>query len=138
MRIKATRDPKKEWLEMKYCVTREHIDWIIKHWPTKWKMLVGKRTTRPVATQSTKHKRQVEAGPSAKTNILADNTRKVAVHTQALESNAVLKRPSMREMVTRMDIQQDAKKGDTSQAGEERAHATMSGVHPSHTKIKTS
>jgi hypothetical protein len=30
MCIQAARDSKKEWLEMKYCVTREEIDWIIK------------------------------------------------------------------------------------------------------------
>jgi len=54
--IQAARDPKKAWLEMKYCVTSEEIDWIIKDWPTQWKILVGKLSKNPVITQSTKPK----------------------------------------------------------------------------------
>jgi len=37
MWIQAARDPKKEWLEMQYCVTREEIDWIVKEWSAQWK-----------------------------------------------------------------------------------------------------
>jgi hypothetical protein len=48
-------------------------------------MLVEKPSTRSVAKKSTKHKGKVEAGPLEKTNIPVDNTRKVAVRTQASE-----------------------------------------------------
>jgi hypothetical protein len=34
--IQATRDPKKVWLNMKYCVTRGEVDSIIKDWPAQW------------------------------------------------------------------------------------------------------
>jgi hypothetical protein len=30
MWIQAIRDPKKEWIDMQYYITREDIDWIIK------------------------------------------------------------------------------------------------------------
>jgi len=33
MWIQAAKVPKKKWLEMKYCVSREEADWIIKDWP---------------------------------------------------------------------------------------------------------
>jgi hypothetical protein len=32
MWIQATRDPKKAWLEMQYCITKEEVDWIVKDW----------------------------------------------------------------------------------------------------------
>jgi hypothetical protein len=35
MWIQDVRDPKKEWLEMQYYITREEFDWIIKDWPTQ-------------------------------------------------------------------------------------------------------
>jgi hypothetical protein len=56
MWIQAARDPKKEWLEMYYYVTREEIDWIIKYWPTQWKVPVSKPTTNPVEKTSSKPK----------------------------------------------------------------------------------
>jgi hypothetical protein len=50
MWIQAVRDPKKSWLEMQYCVTKEEIDWIIRDWPTQWNFLVEKLATRLVVT----------------------------------------------------------------------------------------
>jgi hypothetical protein len=34
MWIQTARDPKKAWLEMQYCITKEEVDWIVKEWPT--------------------------------------------------------------------------------------------------------
>jgi hypothetical protein len=70
-------DPKKAWLEMQYCVTKEEIDWIIRDCPMQWKMPVAKPTKNPSTSQSTKPKEKVEVGSLEKTNNLADNTRKV-------------------------------------------------------------
>jgi len=64
-----------------------------------------KPTTKLVTTQSTKPKGQAEEGPSAKTKILADNTRKHATHTQASRSNVVLKKPRRKVTLTETDIQ---------------------------------
>jgi hypothetical protein len=83
------------------------------------------------ATQLTKPKGKAEASPSAKTNNSVANTRKVAVRTQASGRNTVPKRPRRITIVPRMDIQQDAKNGDTSQAGEERAQEMTSEAQPS-------
>jgi hypothetical protein len=41
--IQATRDPKKKWLEMQYCISREEVEWIIKDWPTQWKVPTTKK-----------------------------------------------------------------------------------------------
>jgi hypothetical protein len=38
--IQARRDPKKKWLEMRYCTSREEVDWIVKDWPVQWKVPV--------------------------------------------------------------------------------------------------
>jgi hypothetical protein len=121
MWIQATRDPKKKWLEMQYCITREEVDWIIKDWPAQWKVPVEKPTTNPTTMTSSKPKGKAEAGPSTKTNIPAANTRKVVAHTQASGSNTVPKRPRRTTTVPREDIQGDAKNGETSQA-EKRGH----------------
>jgi hypothetical protein len=80
MWIQATRDLKKKWLEMQYCVSREEVDWIIKDWPMQWKVLATKKTTKP--------KEKIEAGPSTKTSSPTANTRKVAECTQASGSSA--------------------------------------------------
>jgi hypothetical protein len=82
MWIQAVRDPNNAWLEMQYYVTREAIDWIIKDWPTQWKMSIEKPTTNPAAKQSTNPKGQAEADPLAKTNNPVDNTRKASTRTQ--------------------------------------------------------
>jgi hypothetical protein len=44
--IQVVRGPKKAWLEMQYCVTREEVDWIIKDWHAQWKLPVEKIATR--------------------------------------------------------------------------------------------
>jgi hypothetical protein len=31
--IQSTRDPKKVWLKMKYCIMRGEVDWVIKDSP---------------------------------------------------------------------------------------------------------
>jgi hypothetical protein len=100
-------------------------------------MVVDKLTTNLVAMQSTKPRGQDEIGPSRKKNIPANNTRKVVAHTQASGSSAVPKILRRIEKVTKTDSQQDAKRGDTSQAAKERVHATMSDVQPSQTKRNT-
>jgi hypothetical protein len=61
MWIQATRDPKKKWLEMRYCASREEVDWIVKDWSTQWKV--------PVTNKGSKPKEQAEAGTSKKTSI---------------------------------------------------------------------
>jgi hypothetical protein len=75
--IQATRDPKKKWLEMRYCTSREEVDWIVKDWPVQWKVpTTQKKGTNP--------KEPTEAGTSKKTSSPTDNTRKVAEHGPSL------------------------------------------------------
>jgi hypothetical protein len=60
MWIKVARDPEKAWLEMKYCVTKEEVYWIVKYWPTQWKLTIKKQATRPFMTQTSKTKDKAE------------------------------------------------------------------------------
>jgi hypothetical protein len=115
---------------MKYCVTREDIDWIIKDWPAQWKMPVEKPTTMSLAKQSTKSIGKDEAGPSTKTNSPNANTRKVVVRTQAIGSSTVPKRPRRIATVPMKYMQKDAKKGDTSQVDKEGEKKMTSGAQP--------
>jgi hypothetical protein len=121
---------------MQYCVTKEEVDWIIRDWPVQWKLPVTKPTTRPVVTQSTKPKEKAEAGSSTKTNNPTDNTRKAAAQNQLSGSSAVPKIPRRTTTNDKEDNQQQTRKGDTSQAGEERVQVTTSGVQPSQTTRK--
>jgi hypothetical protein len=73
--IQAMRDPKKAWLKMQYCVTREEVEWIIKDWPMQWQSPATKPTTRTGMMQSSKPKEKVDAGSSARTGSPMDNTR---------------------------------------------------------------
>ena len=38
MWIQAKRDPKKEWLQLRYCVIGEEVQWYMKDWPEEWKV----------------------------------------------------------------------------------------------------
>ena len=92
---------------------------------------------KPTTTQPTKPKGKAEEGSSVKTNSPADNTRKVAVSNKPSRINALPKRPRRKTTMPRTKGQEDAIKGETSQAGEERVHVTGSGAQPSQTKRKT-
>jgi len=91
MWIHATRDPKKAWLEMKYCIAKEEVDWIVKYWPVQWTLPISKPTTIPIVTQSSRPKEKDELGFSTRKNSLADNTRKDAVQNQPTRSSVVPK-----------------------------------------------
>jgi hypothetical protein len=38
MWIQEKRDPEKEWLQMRYCVTVEEVQWEMKDWKEEWKV----------------------------------------------------------------------------------------------------
>jgi hypothetical protein len=57
MWIQAKRDPKKELLQLRYCVTGEEVQWAMKDWPDEWKVLV-------ISKKVPKSKKQEEVGPS--------------------------------------------------------------------------
>jgi hypothetical protein len=40
MWIQAQKDPNKQWLQMRYCITEDDIDMVIKEWEDEWKILV--------------------------------------------------------------------------------------------------
>jgi hypothetical protein len=92
MWIHDARDPKKAWLEMKYCIAKEEVDWIVKYWPVQRKLPISKPTTRAIMKQSSRPKEKDELGSSARTNSLADKTRKDAVQNLRTRSNVVLKK----------------------------------------------
>jgi hypothetical protein len=73
--IQEKRDPKKNWLQMRYCVTGEEVQWAMKDWPDEWKVPVTSK-------KETKGKKIVEVGTSQKSNSPTTNTRKVAEHTK--------------------------------------------------------
>jgi hypothetical protein len=73
MWIQAKRDPKKEWLQLRYCVTGEEVQWAMKDWPEEWKVPV-------IPKKVPKSKQQVEVGPSKKSTSPTTNTRKERVH----------------------------------------------------------
>jgi hypothetical protein len=37
--IQDKRDPKKNWLHMRHCLTGEEFQWVLKYWPDEWKVL---------------------------------------------------------------------------------------------------
>jgi hypothetical protein len=71
MRIQARRDPKKKWLEMRYCTMQEEVEWIVQDWHAQWKVPVAQKKGK-------KPKEQVEVGPSRNIGNPVDNTRKDA------------------------------------------------------------
>jgi hypothetical protein len=109
MWIQARRDPKKKWLEMRYCTMREEVEWIVKDWPVQWKVPVTQK-------KGTKPKEQAEAGPSRKTGSPTDNTRKVAEHSQTSGSSATVKKTRKKDIVSREEVKGDGEKvkGDSS------------------------
>jgi hypothetical protein len=36
--VQDTRDPKNKWMEMRYCTSREEVEWIVKEYPAQWKV----------------------------------------------------------------------------------------------------
>ena len=45
--IQARRDPKKKWLKMHYCITKEEVQWVIWEWLDQWKLpLVENKGTK--------------------------------------------------------------------------------------------
>jgi hypothetical protein len=55
--IHAKRDPKKNWLEMRYCITGEEVQSAMKDWPNEWKVPVTKN-------KGQKGKQPIEIGMS--------------------------------------------------------------------------
>jgi hypothetical protein len=114
MWIQAIRDPKKNWLEMRYCASREEVNWIVKYWPIQWEVPTTKKGAKP--------KEQVEEGTSKKTSSPTENTRKDAKRAQASGSSATMKNPRKKETMSREEVKDDDKNGETSQSKEEDAH----------------
>jgi len=101
--IQDTRYPKKKWLELRYCTSREEVDWIVKDWSALWKVPVLEK-------KGTKQKEPAKAGTSKKTISLDENTRKVAKHGQASGSSASNKNPRKKETVSRTKVKGDGEK----------------------------
>jgi hypothetical protein len=38
MWLQAKRDPTKEWLQLKYCVTMQDIQMEVQEWPEEWRV----------------------------------------------------------------------------------------------------
>jgi hypothetical protein len=43
MWIQERRDPKKKWLNMKYYITVEEVQWVIGEFPDQWKVPVAEK-----------------------------------------------------------------------------------------------
>jgi hypothetical protein len=112
MWIQDRRDPKKKWLRMRYYTTCKDIECTIKDSSTQWKVPVTQN-------KGTKPKDRVEAGPSKKADIPADNTSKVSKHAQALGISPTTKKPRKKETISRAEVKGDDKNRETSRSKEE-------------------
>jgi hypothetical protein len=89
MWIQACRDPKKEWLQLRYCVNTEEVDWAIKDWEDDWKV--------PVITKELPKDKETEVGPSQTS---AGDIRMVTQGTKATGGSATTKKlPQRRSQV---------------------------------------
>jgi hypothetical protein len=73
MLIQAKRDPKKEWLLLRYCVTGEEVQWTMKDCLEEWKVPT-------IPKKIPKAKEQAKVGPSQNSNNPATNTGKETKH----------------------------------------------------------
>jgi hypothetical protein len=76
MWIQPRRDPDKQWLQMRYCITEGDIDLVIKYWEDEWRIPVltwelseriteeevGKEETQPQEIQVPKKQRHNKDG----------------------------------------------------------------------------
>jgi hypothetical protein len=51
MWLKSKKNPTKEWLQLKYCVTMQDIHMDVQEWPEEWKVPKIPRETPPVQVQ---------------------------------------------------------------------------------------
>jgi hypothetical protein len=54
--IHDKRDPKKEWMQLRYCVTREEVQWVMKDCPEECKV-------HAISKKVQKYKKWIEFGP---------------------------------------------------------------------------
>jgi hypothetical protein len=71
------RDPEREWLQLRYCVNAEEVDWEIKDWVDDWKI--------PVITKDMPKGKEIEAG-SSKTSAGGSTTTKKPPHKEEARS----------------------------------------------------
>jgi hypothetical protein len=91
MWIKEKRDPMKEWLQLRYCVTTEEVQWAMKDWPEEWKVPI-------VSKKGSKGKKQAEVGTSKKTNSPTTNTRKETEPTKETGGSTTVRKPRKRTL----------------------------------------
>jgi hypothetical protein len=65
MWIQARKDPDKQWLKMRYCITEGDIDMIINEWDNEWKTVVLtqeflERTTEEVEGQGETQPKEIQ------------------------------------------------------------------------------
>jgi hypothetical protein len=82
--IHEKRDPKNNRLQMKYHITGEEVQWVMKDWPDEWKVTKKK---------GQKGKNPIEDGTSHKSNSLVDNTRKVVECAKDTGGSVIVKKP---------------------------------------------
>jgi hypothetical protein len=77
MWIQAKRDPNKEWLSMRYCITIEEVQWEMKDLPKEWNIPVEQPKDKQPAKdkQPTKDKISTEVGSSQRKSTPTTNTR---------------------------------------------------------------
>jgi hypothetical protein len=68
MWIQAWKDPNKQWLQMRYCITKGEIDMVIKDWEDEWKISVLTRDLleRKVEEEAGKGETQPQEVPMPK------------------------------------------------------------------------
>jgi hypothetical protein len=97
--IQTKRDPKKEWLQLRYCVTGEEVQWAMKDWPKEWKVPV-------ISKKVPKSKQKVEIGPSQHSTIPTTNTRKATEHTKGTRGSIITKSPRQKNTIPKASTQE--------------------------------
>jgi hypothetical protein len=92
MWIHAKRDPMKEWLQLRYCVTGEEVQWAMKYWPKEWKVtMIPKKV--PIS------KKKVEVGTSKKSTSPAGEYKESHKAHQRNGGSSTIKKPRQKDTI---------------------------------------
>jgi len=79
-------DPKKNWLQMRYCITGEEFQWFMKYRRDEWKVIV-------TIKKGQKGKKPVEVAMPHKSNSPIANTREVVEHAKDIGGSVIVIKP---------------------------------------------
>jgi hypothetical protein len=86
MWIQVERDPTKEWLQMRYYVTVEELQWAMKDWKDEWQVPLEQPKDKQIAKdkQPKKDKQSREVGSSQRKSTRSTNKISIAGCTKLI------------------------------------------------------